>query len=117
MYHLLAGRRGKQRAALATVSHILIAVYHILRTPGTVYQDLGANYFDERDKQAVVRRESRRLEALGYRVSVEPAHPRRPANSAYFSEEIYQLTPAKRKIDRNWSNYFESMARGIFVSG
>ena len=75
VYHRLAGRRGKQRAAMATGRHILIAVYHILRTPGTVYQDLGANYFDERDKQAVVRREIRRLEALGYRVSVEPATP------------------------------------------
>ena len=75
MYHRLAGRRGKQRAAMATGRHILIAVYHILRTPGTVYQDLGANYFDARDKQAVVRREIRRLEALGYRVSVEPTTP------------------------------------------
>jgi len=76
VYHRLAGRRGKQRAAMATGRHIRIAVYHILRTPGTVYQDLGAHYFDARDKQAVVRREIRRLEALGYRVSVEPTTPR-----------------------------------------
>jgi transposase len=75
VYHRPAARRGKQRAATAAGRHILIAVYHILRTPGTVYQDLGANYFDERDKQAVVRREIRRLEALGYRVSVEPSTP------------------------------------------
>ena len=75
MYHRLAGRRGKQRTAVATGRHILIAVYAILRTPGAVYEDLGANYFDPRDRQAVVRREIRRLEALGYRVSVEPAAP------------------------------------------
>lgn len=72
VYHRLAGRRGKQRAAVATGRHSLIAVYAILSTPGMVYQDLGANYFDERDRQAVVRREIRRLEALGYRVAVEP---------------------------------------------
>jgi hypothetical protein len=33
---------------------------------------LGATYFDQRDRQAVVRREIRRREALGYRVMVEP---------------------------------------------
>ncbi|PSR22186.1 MAG: IS110 family transposase, partial [Sulfobacillus thermosulfidooxidans] len=49
-----------------------IAVYAILRTPGAVYEDLGATYFDQRDPQALVRREIRRLEALGYRVRVEP---------------------------------------------
>ena len=57
----------------ATGRHILLAAYAILKTPGTVYQDLGANYFDERNKQPVVRREIRRLEALGYRVTVESA--------------------------------------------
>jgi hypothetical protein len=30
---------------------------------------LGANYFDERDRQAVARRLIRRLEALGYDVT------------------------------------------------
>ncbi len=75
VYHRLAGRRGKQRAAIATGRHILIAAYAILRAPDVVYQDLGANYFDQRDPGAVVRREIRRLEALGYRVIVEPVTP------------------------------------------
>jgi transposase len=73
VYHRLAGRRGTKRAAMATGRHILIAVYAILRTPGTIYDDLGANYCDQRDRQTVVRREIRRLEALGYRVTVESA--------------------------------------------
>jgi hypothetical protein len=60
---------------VATGRHILIAAYAILRTPGAVYEDLGAHDFDQRDRQAVVRREIRRLEALGYRVSVQPATP------------------------------------------
>ena len=33
VYHRLAGRRGKQRAAVATGRHILVAAYHILKTP------------------------------------------------------------------------------------
>jgi len=75
VYHRLAGRRGKQRAAIATGRHILIAAYAILRAPDVVYQDLGANYFDQRNAGAVMRREIRRLEALGYRVTVEPVTP------------------------------------------
>jgi hypothetical protein len=30
------------------------------------------NYFDQRDRRMVVRRETRRLEALGYKVTLEP---------------------------------------------
>ena len=79
VYHRLAGRRGKKRAAMVTGRHILIAAYAILKTPDTVYQDLGINYFDQRDRQAVVRRETRRLEALGYKVTIEPLTP--PVNA------------------------------------
>jgi len=50
-------------------------VYHILRGTDTVYHDLGPNYFDERDRQAVIRRAMRRLETLGYRVTLEPLVP------------------------------------------
>jgi len=75
VFHRLAARRGKQRALVAVGRHILQAVYHILRGTDTVYQDLGPNYFDERDRQAVVRRATRRLEALGYRVTLEPVVP------------------------------------------
>jgi hypothetical protein len=49
-----------------------VIVYHILKS-GTVYEDLGQNYFDERDKEAVIRREVRRLEKLGCKVTVERA--------------------------------------------
>lgn len=52
-----------------------MVAYHILRTPDTVYADLGADYFDQRDRTAVLRRHTRRLEALGYRVTVEPLAP------------------------------------------
>lgn len=54
---------------------MLQTVYHILRGPDTVYHDLGPNSFDERDRQAVIRRAIRRLETLGYRVTLEPLRP------------------------------------------
>ena len=37
------------------------------------YRELGANYFDERNRQAVERRLLHRLEARGYAVSLQPA--------------------------------------------
>jgi transposase len=71
-YRRLAARRGRAKAAVAVAHSILIIVYHVL-TEGTVYGDLGANYFDERDRQAVERRLVHRLEGLGYTVSLTPA--------------------------------------------
>ena len=71
-YRRLAARRGKAKAAIAVAHSILIIVYHLL-TEGTVYCDLGGNYFDERDRQAVERRLVHRLEGLGYRVSLQLA--------------------------------------------
>jgi transposase len=69
-FRRLAARRGKKRAAVAVGHAILVIAYHLL-TEGTVYQDLGAQYFDERARQAVERRLVRRLEALGYTVALE----------------------------------------------
>jgi transposase len=46
--------------------------YHLL-TRHIDYQDLGPHYFDERDRAAVKRRLVRRLEDLGYAVTVTPA--------------------------------------------
>jgi transposase len=71
-YRRLAGRRGPKRAAVAVGHSILVRVYHLLRE-GTTYHDLGGNYFDERDRQAIERRLVRRLEALGHKVTLESA--------------------------------------------
>ncbi len=71
-YRRLAARRGSKRAAVAVGHTILVMVYHLLRE-GTEYEDLGPSYFDERDRVAVERRLVRRLEQLGYRVSLEQA--------------------------------------------
>lgn len=70
-YHRLARRRGKKRAAIAVGHSILIIVYHLLKDK-TTYCDLGGRYFDERDRQTIERRLVRRLEEIGYNVSLEP---------------------------------------------
>ncbi|MDP9374798.1 MAG: IS110 family transposase [Chloroflexota bacterium] len=70
-FRRVAARRGKKRAAVAVGHSILVIAYHLL-TEGTVYQDLGPHYFDERARQATERRLVHRLEALGYKVALEP---------------------------------------------
>ena len=51
---------------------ILIIAYRIIRD-GTTCEDLGSNYFDERDRRATLRRSVQRLERLGYEVTVQEA--------------------------------------------
>jgi hypothetical protein len=46
-------------------------VYHVL-TRKQPYQDVGAAYFDARDQRRIEHRLVRRLEGLGYRVSLQP---------------------------------------------
>lgn len=72
MYRRLAGRLGPNRAIVAVAHSLLIVIYTMIRK-GTVYSDLGANYLDERRRKSVVKRAIKRIENLGYRVSVEAA--------------------------------------------
>lgn len=71
-YRRIAARRGAKKAAVAVGHSILVSAYHLLRK-GENYHELGGAYFDERDRQAVERRLVRRLEALGHKVTLEPA--------------------------------------------
>jgi transposase len=70
-YHRLRARRGSKRAAMAIGHKILIAAYHILST-GVAYHDLGAAYLDRVEPRRVTRNLVRRLERLGYTVTIQP---------------------------------------------
>lgn len=69
-YRRLAPRRGAKKAAVAVGHSLLVIAYHVLKDQ-TPYRDLGVGYFDDRDRQAVQRRLTGRLEALGYKVTLE----------------------------------------------
>jgi hypothetical protein len=69
-YHRLAARRGKKRAAVGVAHMMLTIIYHILHT-GRSYEELGGNFFDERDRKHIARRQIARLEQLGYHVTLE----------------------------------------------
>jgi transposase len=70
-YHRLAARRGAKKATIALGHSLLVIIYHLL-TEKTDYKELGHNYFDEHDRQAVQRRLVHRLEQLGYGVVLTP---------------------------------------------
>jgi hypothetical protein len=70
-YHRLAARRGSKRALVA-VGHTILGIIFALLRSGRPFRDLGATYFDRHDAERVSRRLTRRLEQLGYRVTLAP---------------------------------------------
>lgn len=70
-YHRLARRLGKQKAVIAVSYSLLVIIYHMLRDKQP-YHDLGATYFETLDRERVVKGAVRRLEVLGYTVSLQP---------------------------------------------
>jgi transposase len=69
-FRRLASRRGVKKALVA-VAHSLLGIIYALITRGSTYADLGAGYFDHRDRQHTTKRLLARLEGLGYRVTLE----------------------------------------------
>jgi transposase len=67
----VAKRRGDKRALIAVAHSLLTVIYHVLKD-GVLYEDLGADYFDQRAPDRMARYHLRRLAELGYDVSVQP---------------------------------------------
>jgi len=80
-FHRLRARRGDKRAAVAVAHSILIVVYHLLADPEAVYTELGADYFTKRNPEQEQRRAVRKLETLGFMVTLAPAQAAAPAPS------------------------------------
>jgi hypothetical protein len=55
---------------LAVGHSVLVVLYHML-TRREPYHELGADYFDDRQRELVQRRLVHRLERLGYAVTLE----------------------------------------------
>jgi hypothetical protein len=78
------------------VAHtILVIVYHLIKD-GMTYRELGGNYFDEREREATVRRSVRRLHRLGYKVTLEAAVPDATQRAAFSRELLRTLAFAMR---------------------
>jgi transposase len=70
-YLRLKARRGPNKAILAVAASLLTAAYHMLKY-GVEYHDLGPNHY-EQDKERQAKHLVRRLNRLGFQVSLEAA--------------------------------------------
>ena len=70
LYHRLAKRLGSKRALIAVEHSILVIIYHML-LKRTTYNDLGANYVDQRSQLVLRKRLIHKLQTLGLKVVVE----------------------------------------------
>lgn len=70
MYRRAASRKGKKRAAII-VAHAMLRISYYLLTRKEMYVDLGADYFEKKREQSIVKHSLRRLESLGYSVELK----------------------------------------------
>jgi len=70
-YHRLAARRGKKRAIVALGRSMLVSIWYMLSRQQP-YQDLGADYYDQRRKDTKVSYFTKQLSKLGFEVTLDP---------------------------------------------
>jgi transposase len=71
-YWRIARRRGPNKAAVAVAHSMLSACWYLLST-GALYDDPGADFFERRNPVVEANRLKRRIEALGFQVTIESA--------------------------------------------
>jgi transposase len=73
-YRRIARRRGKNKAIVAVGRSLLVIIWHLHADPDIRFHELGADHYDRHvNTHAKRRNHVRQLEALGYRVTLEPA--------------------------------------------
>ena len=73
-YRRITRRRGKKKAIVAVGRSLLVIIWHVLAGPDTRFHELGSDHYDRHVNITAKRRQHvRQLEALGYRVTLEPA--------------------------------------------
>jgi transposase len=70
-YRRIASRRGPMKANVAVQHSMLVAIWHMGHT-GELYNDPGADYFTRLHPERAKKRAVHQLEAMGYRVSLDP---------------------------------------------
>ena len=68
----ISAHRGKKRAYVAVAHSMLIAIYHIFKD-GMVFKDLGADYYNQFNKERKINTYLRKLKALGWEAPVVSA--------------------------------------------
>ena len=68
----ISAHRGSKRAYVAVAHSMLIAIYHILKD-GVVFKDLGADYYNQFNKERKINAYLKKLKVLGWEVPVVAA--------------------------------------------
>lgn len=69
LYRRTAARKGSKKAAIV-VAHAMLRISYYLLTRKEMYVDLGEDYFDKQREKSIVRHSMRRLESLGYTITL-----------------------------------------------
>ncbi|WP_342480587.1 IS110 family transposase [Paenibacillus sp. FSL L8-0340] len=69
LYRRTAARKGRKRAGIV-VAHAMLRISYYLLTRKEMYVDLGEDYFNKQREQSIVRHALRRLEGLGYSITI-----------------------------------------------
>lgn len=68
-FQRISAHRGRKRAYVAVAHSMLVAIYHILKD-GVKFQDLGAGYYNQFNKERKISSYLKKLKALGWESSV-----------------------------------------------
>lgn len=68
----ISAHRGKKRAYVAVAHSMLVAIYHILKD-GVAFEDLGADYYNQFNKERKISAYLKKLKALGWEAPVVAA--------------------------------------------
>lgn len=88
-----SAHRGKKRAYVAVAHSMLTAIYHILKD-GVVFKDLGADYYNQFNRERKINAYLKKLKALGWEAPVAAAY-------------VFQLSLKRtKKLDRDSLRFF-----------
>jgi transposase len=74
LFRRVSVKGGRKKAALAVAHRMLIIAWHIIQD-GTVYEELGGNHYDRLHPDRSARRLIKRLEQIGFQVTVKKTMP------------------------------------------
>lgn len=70
-HHRQVRRLGEKKAVLATAHKILVIIYHLLHDQKP-YEDLGADFYEARDRERIIKNATKRLAQFGFSVISQP---------------------------------------------
>jgi transposase len=74
-YRRIRAGRGPQKALVAVSRSVLTTVWHLIADPDARYTELGADFYERRkDPRKQVANHVKRLQRLGFQVTLTPAH-------------------------------------------